>query len=745
MSFKQVNQLRKSGKLEEALQMAKQDLEEEHSEWTYSALFWVLRDYCNLYISQEKTEDALDMLQQMEAIIKEMDDKDGFAQRATLSLKRQLTPFWEEVNKLSEQSKNDQEEQAYHDICDLHREHPLSENLHEKFGWIIYRYLKNHYQSCGSLESRKALHLYLQLKNKRPSTLHSNILNVATFISQEYEDFKFLPFLDLWDVHTLASEDFLPSTWNDKSYPPLVERIIERCFHLGYSLKETSAAFTKNERVTDELIRSLYSKAHFFKINSLKSGNDDDFFSAVENYVSSINGMLISNEYHSIILSLYLWKLPDERTTDAIPILDKWGLDNFRNEDWQREKVEDNVFPSLAEKAVKHYFSGLKANKFSHINEKFETLLREACRKIDDDLLDRSLAQLLIAKGNQEEALSIYRTLLLSLNRYYVWKELAEVTDDKELKMSAYCKAIVLEPKDEYLGDVHLGLAELMIDHHLYKEAKRELQTFSNTYHKMGWRLKDEYYSHMAQIPKDITACDSNATFYKSHLESAEAFVYSEIEWTPMFVIDVFTPRGQNVKIAKLSSADGMETTINSKKLGVNNNNLIGKCFDVKIHKNSDKNEIALIRPSSIQLAELIPPVTGVVDGVNDIKKLFHCVWGHHKDMIIPYSQTKLRPKIGDYVSIYFIERSNREGNKYLKLLDIKAAHDCEKKLTKTVTGKIRKKYNIKGKPFGFVDDYYVSGKLLSEIEDGDCVILQVVYDGEQWKTYSAEKTEQED
>ena len=117
---------------------------------------------------------------------------------------------------------------------------------------------------------------------------------------------------------------------------------------------------------------------------------------------------------------------------------------------------------------------------------------------------------------------------------------------------------------------------------------------------------------------------------------------------------------------------------------------------------------------------------------------------GHQKGMIIPYSQTKLRPKIGDYVSICFIERTNQEGNQYLKLLDIKEAPDCEKKLTKTVTGKIIKKYNIKDKPFGFVKEYYVSGKLLSGIEDGDHVVIKVVYDGEQWKAYSAEKTDKE-
>ena len=50
MSFKEVTALRKSGRLQEAYNMAKTDLEQEQSEWTYSAMFWVLSDYGKQYI-----------------------------------------------------------------------------------------------------------------------------------------------------------------------------------------------------------------------------------------------------------------------------------------------------------------------------------------------------------------------------------------------------------------------------------------------------------------------------------------------------------------------------------------------------------------------------------------------------------------------------------------------------------------------------------------------------------------------
>ena len=819
MSFKEVNSLRKAGNLDEAYRLAIQDLQSEQSEWSYSALFWVLRDYCNRYINQGKENDAMTVFHQMEKTYEKMSDDEGFAQRAISSLRRQLTAFYDEVNGFSEQSKNGQEEFAYNGICELHRRNPLPDNLHETFGWIIYRYLKKHYQSCGSINARKTLHTYLGLKNERPSMLHSQMLNVATLVSEQYEDFKFLPFLELWDVNTLSNDDFHSSIWDGREIQPLVERIIERCFRLGYGLEETRSAFTKNDNISDELVESLYAQNQFYVINDSRANSDDEFFTNVEKYVTSINGLSIKNEYHSRILSLYLWKLPDDEIAKAVAVIEKWGFDNLRTEDWQRETNGDKEYPSLVEKVVKHYFSGLKAQQFRDIDDKFEPLLQKACKEYDDDQLERNLALLLIAKGKHEEALSVYRSLLLTLNRFYVWKELAEASNDQELKISAYCKAIISEPKDEFLGETHLGLAKLMLDKHLYREAKRELQTYSTTYQKNGWRLKEEYRSLITQIPNETVATDNNLSFYNSHLESAEEFVYSEIEWTTMFVTDVYVPKEKPVKRAKLVSTDGLNISINFKKLRVpNNKEVIGKCFDVKIHAENDKNEIVLIKESAIQLEQLLssvvcyieyhnkekncyhliseneneiflsnlkfklnvgsfcrcydipepnsasskssrrsktlfhgtidsssainhfPMKVGVVDGVNNGKELFHCVMGRNEDIIIKFSQTDIRPSVGEYLSISYAVKKDKDGKITRRVLKLEKTDGNENKFTKTATGFVRINYNMKGKPYGFVEDFYIPAHLLSGIEDDDYVTVKVVFDGERWKAYSAEK-----
>ena len=338
--------------------------------------------------------------------------------------------------------------------------------------------------------------------------------------------------------------------------------------------------FLENEQIHEDDIYYACSRYHFFKsYNYSRENNIQAFFSDIDNYTSTIENLLIKNEYHSRILSLYLWKLPEEKDIESVLVINKWGLNNFRSEDWLRERNEEKDYPSLVEKVIKHYFAGLKRNSFNNAAPEFELLLEKACKQYDDDQIERDLAILLLAKGDKEKALSIYRTLLLNLNRFYVWKELAEATDDIELKISAYCKAIISEPKDEFLGDIHLALAKLMIEGGAFSEAKRELQTYADTYQNNGWRLKDDFFSLSSQLSSSIVLTESNIPFYKSHMASAEDFVYSDIDWTIMFVADVYAPKDgeKQTKKVKLVSVDGIAIAIKYKKLSLSNNNCIGK------------------------------------------------------------------------------------------------------------------------------------------------------------------------
>ena len=247
--------------------------------------------------------------------------------------------------------------------------------------------------------------------------------------------------------------------------------------------------------------------------------------------------------------------------------------------------------PSLVEKAIGRYLKALKLRQYQNTTVAFTELLNEAisCYS-DDDQLERSLASIKIAQGEREEALSIYRSLLLKLNRYYVWKELSDATDDKTLKISALCKAIISESQDKFLGSVHLALAGLLIEENQLEAAKGELNTFKNTYQREGWGPNDEYKRLVQLIPDSVVGTSDNNQFYLDHVLPAEEFVYSDIEWTTLVVCDIYTQKKNDREIerAKLVSADGVEISVRLKTLKEKKNKVKGTCYDVKIIKHED-------------------------------------------------------------------------------------------------------------------------------------------------------------
>lgn len=817
MSFKEVTSLRKAGRLQDAYNMAKADLEQEQSKWTYSAMFWVLSDYGKQYIAQGQQDKARECLDEMINLLEGMDDNEGYAEKAINYLHRQLTPHWSLVYNMSELSKAGDVEEAYEKLTEVHGSTPFDTMLHEDFGWVIFRYLNKKYEEIGSVNSRRALLTYIELKNDRPSLLHSQMLNVATKVSEKYEDFKFLPFFKMWGVSHFSDDDYFSSNLEGKEISPLVNRIIERCFKLGYSLEEVQSAFEGNSRV--QSVEYIFSRFCFFEITRLYKGELSPLFDFINKYLDAISGKEVKNDYHSKILSIILKKLPEERTSEFLSLFEKWGFNHFMENDWKREKYEDKDIPSLVEKAVSRYVKALKAQQYRDVNDTFLELLKEAIDKYPDhDQLERNLALIKIAQGEKEEALVIYRKLVLKLNKFYIWKELADATEDKNLKISALCKAILSEPKDEFLGDVHLSLAKLLIEEELFDVAKQELNTFKDTYQTHEWKPKEDYYILSRLIPHSVEATGDNRRFYTDHLLPAEEFVYSDIEWTTMVVSDIFVQEknGKKIEKAKLVSADGVEISVRLNVLKEKKNKLIGKCYDVKLITQDDRYRIGLIKKSAKDISEILSSVvcyvdyhnqerkcyhlisqknkqlilkqgpqlkegqfcscyvvpqkevnkdkpaqaifckfentesavhlfpcrTAVVDNVNDAKQLFHCVMGRGITIIIRFAETDIRPKVGDCVKIHYIWKKRKDDSIMRKMLLIEHSETNITELKKTIMGTIRLNVNHNGQPFGFVEDYYIPANLINNIENGDTVKIDVVFDGEKWKAYQLNKIE---
>ena len=110
------------------------------------------------------------------------------------------------------------------DTLDTVSNHPLDT------AWSIYRYLQKNYKTMDSRQVRTLLATYMKLPVEKPSLIHSCMLGIAVKISEEYADFRFPQFLQMWGYDAnLREEDRQRQTGKDgRSYLSLQEKVERR-------------------------------------------------------------------------------------------------------------------------------------------------------------------------------------------------------------------------------------------------------------------------------------------------------------------------------------------------------------------------------------------------------------------------------------------------------------------------------------------------------------------------------------
>ena len=234
MSYREVNDLRKRGQLDEALEMANADLEKDNSAWSYRALFWVLHDMCKQCLANDQKDQATELVEKMKEILPNMEEgQDSVAEKQINFLEQQLSPFTAIIKQADQDSRDTHTVvKAFNNVKDIvcNDEIGLDDFQQRTAGWILYRYAKHQLERKATYNVRLALSLYLKLKVEKPSTLHSSILRMAVELETEFKnDFKFTTFLEMWGFKNFSDEDWEQFTTDDgKKLPCLVEKAIGR-------------------------------------------------------------------------------------------------------------------------------------------------------------------------------------------------------------------------------------------------------------------------------------------------------------------------------------------------------------------------------------------------------------------------------------------------------------------------------------------------------------------------------------
>ncbi|MEB0300911.1 hypothetical protein [Mucilaginibacter sp. 5C4] len=149
-----------------------------------------------------------------------------------------------------------------------------------------------------------------------------------------------------------------------------------------------------------------------------------------------------------------------------------------------------------------------------------------------------------------------------------------------------------------------------------------------------------------------------------------------------------------------------------------------------------------------------------IVDGVNEEKELFHFVINQNLQGIIKFTETKLRPKEGEFIKLSTVVKFDKKQNKQrIRVLSIEPTAEFSQSLRKDIVGLLKLKFKMQGvtheyedldiedieeanrvKPdFGFISDYYVPRQLLEsyKITKNCQVKATLIFTGEKWKIHN--------
>ena len=588
--------LRKEGRIDEAYQIALRLYQEGSDDDVKKALSWVLIDLCKKFISEQNLNQAQMYFKQLSDI--QFDFEDDFVetiQKQIKFLKPKIDIHYGQIQEAENLSKNGQEKLALEKLRTMIANNQLSESNHETYGWIIYRYMKTIEEGGTSIEVRTLLRDYMLLKNERPSMLHSMILNFALNYSKKHSDFNFYNFFKLWDAKNLRYEDLNDGYKDGKDIPSLISRICREFVNVNIDVE--NEIITKID-LSKETVIDFFREAYFWMLFSAQKENRfSDLWKLFVDYNVKY-GKHGKSKWHSEILKLADRFMKENESWRFFPFFKEWNFEYFTDTDWKEEKGKDGeIYKPLAIKAIKKSFEIIKSkNDNKQDDYSWLILLYDKAIKLfpDDKWLIREKALLHLWQNDLESAIAIYKKLVLELgDKFYVWSEFSEcINNDNNLKIGMLSKALSLEKNEDFLGDIHLKLAKVLIDESLLENALLELNTYKEHREEKGRIIPHEYENLFQNVNTINLSIKDNNAIYDKYISFAEDFAYKGIAWTEVVLVDKWKTE-ENKERLTFTDGNEIEFAVGIGKFTIFRKAKVGEVYQFKFNKQEIKKEVA--------------------------------------------------------------------------------------------------------------------------------------------------------
>ena len=629
--------LRKSGNHTEAFEMAKALYRADHYDiWVQKAYAWTLIDSIKLALTENNITQAQTYFDQLCQI--NFESTDDIITSQINFLRPKLVGNYSKIQEAENLSKSGNHKDALALMLSLLRNNELLDIHHEAYGWIIYRYIKAEELNLTSIETRTFMRDYLKLKNERPSLLHSMFLNFALHFSKDHPDFNLYKYFLLWDPQKLRDEDVSESYRDEKTFSSLISRIFKEFIDKKYQIDlngliQIISTDNPNPLISKQEVLDLIREPFYWLIyNAEKENHKDEIWKLFNDYNIFFKDQP-GSEWHSKILNSADFIMKDNDEWRFLPFFQAWNPNNLRDNDWKEVKKDDKTFKSLGVKSLNKVFELIKSG---HEVENLIPIINSysiAIEKNRNDVwLKREKAILLVKTGQKKEALNIYKSLILEIgDQAYTWHEFSKCVeiDFPKIAIGMLSKAILLQHEEDYLGDIRLELANLLINNNSLNEASVELNLYKKHRELKGWKFPDQYLTLYQKIIDVQVAEKDNVAFYTANCKLAEEYAYQDIKWTELVLVEKW--KKDNIK-EKVKFIDGksIEFSVSQNRFSILKKSEIGQIFDFKLHKKVIEKEInfipLLIQKSNKPVWSILEETNAVIDYINSEKNTIHAI-----------------------------------------------------------------------------------------------------------------------
>lgn len=237
----QITALRKEGKLDEALQLAR-PLYAAYTKdiWVVRALGWTLY----FFIKQEQKAGKLDKAKELATELQKLGitaETDETLFKMSEFILKTLTPEFAELNAAKALRKNGQHAAAADILRETVKKYPGSSEAKTSLGWELYQLLHVEADLKRSIDLMRE---YCRLKlNTKPEKLNSLVLSEACKRAEKWSDFS--NFVEWWTTEYLTAEDWQESFCPDGSghYPSLAAKLAASLYRNAKLFHKRGPAF----------------------------------------------------------------------------------------------------------------------------------------------------------------------------------------------------------------------------------------------------------------------------------------------------------------------------------------------------------------------------------------------------------------------------------------------------------------------------------------------------------------------